>query len=76
MGARSRPALTEILKLKKKPAVTQAAGFCISCSLAVNSRRSLRRAQYPGREVEDDHFLTVCRYVERNALRAGLVSRA
>jgi putative transposase len=25
---------------------------------------------------EDDHFLTVCRYVERNALRAGLVSRA
>ena len=25
---------------------------------------------------EDDHFLTVCRYVERNALRAGLVSKA
>jgi putative transposase len=25
---------------------------------------------------EDDHLLTVCRYVERNALRAGLVSRA
>jgi putative transposase len=25
---------------------------------------------------EDDHFLTVCRYVERNALRAGLVARA
>src|SRR5271163_4560614 len=25
---------------------------------------------------EDQHFLTVCRYVERNALRAGLVSRA
>jgi len=25
---------------------------------------------------EDDHFLTVCRYVERNALRAGLVGRA
>jgi len=24
----------------------------------------------------DDHFLTVCRYVERNALRAGLVGRA
>jgi putative transposase len=24
----------------------------------------------------DDHFLTVCRYVERNALRAGLVARA
>jgi putative transposase len=24
----------------------------------------------------DAHFLTVCRYVERNALRAGLVSRA
>jgi putative transposase len=24
----------------------------------------------------DDHLLTVCRYVERNALRAGLVSRA
>jgi len=23
----------------------------------------------------DDHFLTVCRYVERNALRAGLVPR-
>ncbi len=25
---------------------------------------------------EDDHLLTVCRYVERNALRADLVSRA
>src|SRR5947207_1789792 len=25
---------------------------------------------------EDDHLLTVCRYVERNALRAGLVRRA
>ena len=25
---------------------------------------------------DDDHFLVVCRYVERNALRAGLVSRA
>lgn len=25
---------------------------------------------------EDDHFLRVCRYVERNALRAGLVARA
>lgn len=25
---------------------------------------------------DDDHFYTVCRYVERNALRAGLVSRA
>jgi putative transposase len=25
---------------------------------------------------EDEHFLTVCRYVERNALRAGLVRRA
>ena len=25
---------------------------------------------------EDEHFLAVCRYVERNALRAGLVSRA
>jgi putative transposase len=24
---------------------------------------------------DDDHFLLVCRYVERNALRAGLVSR-
>jgi len=24
----------------------------------------------------DEHFLTVCRYVERNALRAGLVTRA
>jgi len=24
----------------------------------------------------DDHFLTVCRYVERNALRAGLAARA
>jgi putative transposase len=24
----------------------------------------------------DDHYLTVCRYVERNALRAGLVQRA
>jgi len=25
---------------------------------------------------DDGHFLTVCRYVERNALRAGLVGRA
>ena len=25
---------------------------------------------------DDEHFRTVCRYVERNALRAGLVSRA
>ena len=25
---------------------------------------------------EDDHLLTVCRYVERNALRAGMVARA
>jgi putative transposase len=25
---------------------------------------------------EDEHFLTVCRYVERNPLRAGLVERA
>jgi putative transposase len=25
---------------------------------------------------EDDHFYSVCRYVERNALRAGLVKRA
>jgi len=25
---------------------------------------------------DDEHFLTVCRYVERNALRAGLVRRA
>jgi len=25
---------------------------------------------------DDDHFFVVCRYVERNALRAGLVDRA
>ena len=25
---------------------------------------------------EDDHYFTVCRYVERNALRAGLVAKA
>ena len=25
---------------------------------------------------DDEHFFVVCRYVERNALRAGLVSRA
>src|SRR6202040_1231959 len=25
---------------------------------------------------EDDHLLTICRYVERNPLRAGLVSQA
>ncbi|MEM9366413.1 MAG: hypothetical protein AAGD07_10490 [Planctomycetota bacterium] len=25
---------------------------------------------------DDHHFLTLCRYVERNALRAGLASRA
>ena len=25
---------------------------------------------------DDEHFLLVCRYVERNALRAGLVRRA
>ena len=24
---------------------------------------------------QDDHLLTVCRYVERNALRAGMVAR-
>jgi putative transposase len=26
--------------------------------------------------IQDNHFLTVCRYVERNALRAGLTKRA
>ena len=25
---------------------------------------------------DDEHFLVVCRYVERNALRAGLVDHA
>lgn len=40
-----------------------------------------RGALYQGRfksfpVQEDDHFYTVCRYVERNALRASLVTRA
>ncbi|WP_145085603.1 transposase [Anatilimnocola aggregata] len=40
-----------------------------------------RGALYQGRfkafpVQDDDHFYTVCRYVERNALRASLVSRA
>ena len=43
-------------------------------------KRSGQGAVYQGRfkafPVQDDrHFLTVCRYVERNPVRAGLVSR-
>ena len=35
------------------------------------------QGRYKSFSVQDDaHFLTVCRYVERNALRAGLVKRA
>jgi putative transposase len=37
----------------------------------------LYQGRYKAFAVEEDgHFLTVCRYVERNALRAGLVRRA
>ena len=37
----------------------------------------LYQGRYKSFPVEsDEHFLTVCRYVERNALRAGLVERA
>ena len=37
----------------------------------------LYQGRFKSFPVEDDgHFLTVCRYVERNALRAGLVDRA
>ncbi len=37
----------------------------------------LYQGRYKGFPVQDDgHFLTVCRYVEANALRAGLVRRA
>ena len=37
----------------------------------------LYQGRYKSFPVQDDnHFLTVCRYVERNALRAGLVRRA
>jgi putative transposase len=38
---------------------------------------SLYQGRYKSFPVqEDEHLLTVCRYVERNALRAGLVTRA
>jgi putative transposase len=38
---------------------------------------ALYQGRYKAFPVQDDrHFLTVCRYVERNPLRAGLVSRA
>jgi putative transposase len=37
----------------------------------------LYQGRYKSFPVQDDpHFLIVCRYVERNALRAGLVDRA
>ncbi len=37
----------------------------------------LYQGRFKSFPVQDDgHFLTVCRYVERNALRAGLVERA
>jgi putative transposase len=37
----------------------------------------LYQGRFKSFPVQDDgHFLTVCRYVERNALRAGLVTRA
>ncbi len=37
----------------------------------------LYQGRFKSFPVQDDaHFLTVCRYVERNALRAGLVKRA
>jgi putative transposase len=37
----------------------------------------LYQGRYKSFPIQDDaHFLTVCRYVERNALRAGLVRRA
>jgi putative transposase len=37
----------------------------------------LYQGRYQSFPIQDDeHFLTVCRYVERNAMRAGLVARA
>lgn len=37
----------------------------------------LYQGRYKSFPIQDDeHFLTVCRYIERNALRAGLVERA
>jgi len=37
----------------------------------------LYQGRYKSFPIQDDeHFLTVCRYIERNALRAGLVKRA
>ena len=40
-------------------------------------QRHLHQGRLKSFPVQDDeHFLLVCRYVERNALRAGLVRRA
>jgi putative transposase len=36
---------------------------------------SIRAASSRSRCTRDEHFFTVCRYVERNALRANLVAR-
>ena len=37
----------------------------------------LYQGRYKSFAIQDDeHFLTVCRYVQRNALRAGIVARA
>jgi putative transposase len=42
-----------------------------------NGRGHLYQARFRGFPTEsDDHYLTVMRYVERNALKAGLVDRA
>ncbi len=38
------------------------------------SRSLARFKKFPGED--DDHFRVLCRYVERNPLRAGLVARA
>ncbi len=41
------------------------------------SQGHLYQGRFKSFPIQDDgHFLTVCRYVERNALRAGLVQRA
>ncbi|MBU6481600.1 MAG: hypothetical protein KGS09_13765 [Nitrospirae bacterium] len=40
------------------------------------SARDLYQGRFTSFVVQtDDHLLTVCRYVERNAVRAGLVER-
>src|SRR5438067_896792 len=68
------------------PLFTQASwssfGGCEKCSAALEINSTAGTGPlYQGRFKsfpiqQDDHFLTVCRYVKRNALRANLVRRA